>query len=87
MTVGAAWGRHFSKPVAEVTYSNIQAVGLPDWSEDDIRFAEAFQREMGVDVTGLADSIRDLKGGRLTYLGPLVVDQTISEMFRGICQP
>ena len=62
MTVGAAWGRHFSKPVAEVTYSNIQAVGLPDWSEDDIRFAEAFQREMGVDVTGLADSIRDLGG-------------------------
>ena len=62
MTVGAAWGRHFSKPVAEVTYSNIQEVGLPDWSEDDIRFAEAFQREMGVDVTGLADSIRDLRG-------------------------
>ncbi len=62
MTVGAAWGRHFSKPVAEVTYSNIQAVGLPDWSEDDIRFAEAFQREMGVDVTGLADSIRALRG-------------------------
>ena len=62
MTVGAAWGRHFSKPVAEVTYSNIQAVGLPDWSEDDIRFAEAFQREMGVDVTGLADSIRNLRG-------------------------
>ncbi len=62
MTVGAAWGRHFSKPVAEVTYSNIQAVGLPDWSEDDVRFAEAFQREMGVDVTGLADSIRALRG-------------------------
>ena len=62
MTVGAAWGRHFSKPVAAVTYSNIQAVGLPDWSEDDVRFAEAFQREMGVDVTGLADSIRALRG-------------------------
>ena len=62
MTVGAAWGRHFSKAVAEVTYSNIQAVGLPDWSEDDVRFAEAFQREMGVDVTGLADSIRALRG-------------------------
>ena len=62
MTVGAAWGRHFSKPVAEVTYSNIQAVGLPDWSEDDVRFAEAFQREMGGDVTGLADSIRALRG-------------------------
>ena len=60
MTVGSAWGRHFSKPVAEVTYANIQSVGLPEWSEDDIRFAEAFQSEMGVDVTGLADSIPDL---------------------------
>lgn len=62
MTVGAAWGRHFSKPVAEITYSNIQAVGLPEWTEDDVRFAEAFQREMGVDVTGLADSIQALRG-------------------------
>ena len=62
MTVGAAWGRHFSKPVAEVTYSNIQAVGLPDWSEDDIRFAEAFQREMDVEVTGLSDSVPALRG-------------------------
>ena len=60
MTVGSAWGRHFSKPVAEVAYANIQSVGLPEWSEDDIRFAEAFQREMGVDVTGLADSIPEL---------------------------
>ncbi len=62
MTVGAAWGRHFSKPVAEVTYANIRAVGLPEWSEDDIRFAEAFQREMGVEVTGLATEIPPLQG-------------------------
>ena len=62
MTVGAAYGRHFSKPVAEATYENIQRVGLPEWSEDDIRFAEAFQREMGVEVEGLADSIPELEG-------------------------
>jgi aminobenzoyl-glutamate utilization protein B len=61
-TVGAAWGRHFNKPVAEVSYANIQRVGLPKWSEDDIRFAEAFQEEMGVDVEGLADSIPELEG-------------------------
>jgi aminobenzoyl-glutamate utilization protein B len=62
MTVGSAWGRHFSKPVAEATYANIQRVGLPDWSDDDIRFAEAFQEEMGVEVVGLADSIPELAG-------------------------
>ena len=61
-TVGSAWGRHFSKPVAEVSYANIQRVGLPDWSEDDIRFAEAFQAEMDVDVEGLPDSIPELRG-------------------------
>jgi len=61
-TVGSAWGRHFSKPVAEISYANIQRVGLPDWSEDDIKFAEAFQAELDVDVEGLADSIPELQG-------------------------
>ncbi len=61
-TVGSAWGRHFSKPVAEVTYANIERVGLPEWSDDDIRFAEAFQEELGVEVTGLVDSIPELTG-------------------------
>lgn len=62
MTVGSAWGRHFSKPVAEASYANIQRVGMPEWSDDDRRFAEAFQSEMGVEVTGLSDSIGDLGG-------------------------
>jgi aminobenzoyl-glutamate utilization protein B len=62
MTVGSAWERHFSKPVAEVTYANIERVGLPEWSEDDIRFANAFQREMAQEPRGLADSIPPLKG-------------------------
>jgi len=60
MTVGSAWGRHFSKPVAEATHANMQQVGLPDWSADDIRFAEAFQTEMGVEVTGLETEVGDL---------------------------
>jgi len=62
MTVGSAWGRHFSKPVAEVTHANIERVGMPEWSDDDRRFAEAFQAEMGVEVTGLLDSIASLIG-------------------------
>jgi aminobenzoyl-glutamate utilization protein B len=62
MTVGSAWGRHFSKPVAEATYANIQAVGLPEWDDSDIALAEALQRELGVDVVGLPDSIPELAG-------------------------
>ena len=62
MTVGAAWGRHFSKPVAEATYANIQRVGLPEWSEADQTLAKALQRELGRDEDGLADSIPELAG-------------------------
>lgn len=63
MTVGSAWSRHFSKPVAEATFANIQRVGMPDWSEDDIRFAEAFQAEMGVEVTGLETEVPEEMSG------------------------
>jgi aminobenzoyl-glutamate utilization protein B len=61
-TIGSAWGRHFNRPVAEATHRNIERVGLPDWSADDVRFAEAFQREMGVNVTGLPTRVGGLGG-------------------------
>ena len=60
--VGSAWSRHFNKPVAEVTYENIQRVGLPDWSEDDQTLARGLQRELGQEELGLPDSIGDLGG-------------------------
>ena len=58
--VGSAWSRHFNKPVAEVTYENIQRVGLPDWSEDDQTLANGLQRELGQEESGLPDSIGGL---------------------------
>ena len=60
--VGSAWSRHFSKPVAEAAYANIQRVGLPEWSEDDITLANALQRELGQEERGLPDSIPELRG-------------------------
>ena len=60
--VGSAWSRHFSKPVAEATYANIQRVGLPEWDDADIQLANALQTELGVDVDGLPDSIGELRG-------------------------
>ena len=62
MTIGSAWGRHFSKPVAEATYANIQRVGLPEWSEDDMALANAFQEEMGQEPRGLATELGELGG-------------------------
>ena len=60
--VGSAWSRHFSKPVAEATYANIQRVGLPEWDESDAQLANALQTELGVEVRGLPDSIGELRG-------------------------
>ncbi len=62
MTVGSAWSRHFNKPVAEVTYENIQRVGLPEWTEDDIALANGLQREMGQDERGLPTEVGELRG-------------------------
>jgi aminobenzoyl-glutamate utilization protein B len=60
--VGSAWGRHFSKPVAEASYENIVRVGMPEWSEADILMANEFQREMGQEPRGLATRIPELTG-------------------------
>ena len=62
MTVGSAWSRHFSRPVAEATYANVEHVGLPEWDEDDITLAKGIQRELGSTETGLATQIRGLSG-------------------------
>ena len=59
--VGAAWPRHFNKPVAEAMFTNIQRVGLPKWSDDDQAFAKAVQREIDAPAeTGLAEELARL---------------------------
>ena len=62
MTVGSAWSRHFNRPVAEAAYANIEHVGLPEWSEDDIALAKGIQRELGSEEEGLATEIGELQG-------------------------
>ena len=60
--VGSAWSRHFNRPVAEATHENIQRVGLPDWSADDLALANGLQRELGQEERGLPDSVPNLRG-------------------------
>lgn len=56
--VGAAWPRHFNRPIALAMDENIKKVGLPTWSEDDQRFAKALQKLMGADEpAGLATEL------------------------------
>jgi aminobenzoyl-glutamate utilization protein B len=53
MVVGSGWSAHFSKPIAEATFANIQRVGPPQWSEEDQELARALQRELGGNPRGL----------------------------------
>ncbi len=45
--LGAAWPRHFNRPIAELMQRHIERVGLPEWSEADQQLARAVQEEVG----------------------------------------
>ena len=59
--VGAAYPRHFNKPIALAMHRNMLAVGMPEWSEDDQEFARAFQEFMGAEeITGLNTEVSEV---------------------------
>ena len=60
--LGSAWPAHMNKTVAETMYSNIEKVGLPQWSEADQTLAHALQHELKVPEIGLATKIEPLRG-------------------------
>jgi aminobenzoyl-glutamate utilization protein B len=60
--LGSAWPAHMNKTIAETMYTNITAVGLPQWTEADLTLAKATQKELGVPEVGLAKSIANLRG-------------------------
>lgn len=51
--VAAAWPQLGNRAIAEDIQRNIEAVGLPQWSEEEQRFAKAFQHAAGVKEAGL----------------------------------
>lgn len=59
--VGSAWPSHFNKVVAEVQQKNIEAVGMPEWSEADQTLAKALQKEIGAKVEGLKTQVAKLQ--------------------------
>lgn len=58
--LGAAWPQHFNKVVAETTYANIKAVGMPRWSDADQALAKAVQRELAQPERGLEPEVGKL---------------------------
>lgn len=60
--LGSAWPSHMNRTLAETLYTNITAVGLPQWTEADEQLARATQRELKVPEIGLARQIPALRG-------------------------
>jgi len=58
--LGAAWPQHFNKVVAETTYANIKAVGMPTWDDADQALAKAVQRELQQTERGLESDVGKL---------------------------
>ena len=61
--LGAAWPRHFNRPIAEAMHRNIEVVGLPEWSDADQTLARAVQREQGSNARGLDTTLSRLGSG------------------------
>ncbi|HMD34975.1 MAG TPA: amidohydrolase [Vicinamibacterales bacterium] len=60
--LGSAWPAHFNKTIAETMQANIETVGLPQWTDEEVRLAKALQKEMKVPETGLPTRIGGLRG-------------------------
>jgi aminobenzoyl-glutamate utilization protein B len=60
--LGSAWPGHFNKTIAQVMQANIEAVGVPEWTDDEVKLAKALQKEMKVPETGLPTKITPLRG-------------------------
>lgn len=60
--LGTAAPRHFSKPIAEATYANILAVGLPKWDAGEQAFAKKVQTLVKAEkIEGLATKLDKLE--------------------------
>lgn len=76
--VGSAWPPFFSKVIAEVQQKNIEAVGMPKWTDADQTLAKALQKELGSKVEGLKEKVeplsepaKDPKGGGSDDVGDI----------------
>ncbi len=56
--LGAAWPRHFNRAVAEVTWANIQTVGMPEWTEADQTLRPRRSERAGRQRTGADHTAR-----------------------------
>ena len=59
--VGSAWPEHLNKVIAEDQQKNIEAVGMPTWTDADQTLAKALQKDIGAKVEGLKTKVETLR--------------------------
>ena len=62
--VGEAAPSYGNKPLAELAYANIKAVGMPKWSDDDQKFARSVQEANKLKVEPLRSEVDELRPPR-----------------------
>jgi len=65
----AVWNLLGNKAAAELVFDNMQTIGPPKFTAEDITFAKSLQRALGRPEVGLPDSIVPLAPPRTTNLG------------------
>jgi aminobenzoyl-glutamate utilization protein B len=58
-----------NKALAEVFQANIEAVGMPQWTEEEHAFARELQKTMGADENGMPDKVGRLRDTGRTFVG------------------
>jgi len=61
--------RHNNKALAELFQKNIELVGMPKWSDEDQTFANALQKELGREETGMPAEVDTLRERTRTFVG------------------
>ncbi|MBN1940422.1 MAG: amidohydrolase [Candidatus Aminicenantes bacterium] len=89
--ISAIHQSHLNKGMAELLQKNIEIVGMPAWSEEEIGFAKALQKELKAEETGMPAEVGKLReprgdqtGGGSTDVGEVtLVAPTASVYFPG----
>jgi len=63
---GAAWPQLGNKAIGEAIQKHIESVGMPKWSEEEVRFAKELQKSVGAKEVGLDTKAPPLREGTRT---------------------
>lgn len=58
---GAAWPSLGNKAIAETVQKNIEMVGMPKWTDAEVKFAKELQKSIGIKEQGLRTKVSPLR--------------------------